>query len=132
MKDYQTRNRSFLEMAETLKKAGIRNNDFFLELLDEGLQGIDPYDKNISDDIKQRILVEAKNNIWYYVREIVMIPRYGGCTPFKLNRMVLAKSWCYTNECNSFTQTYKQSGKTTTDLVLISHGFFEKFNGLKI
>jgi hypothetical protein len=43
-----TRNKSFLEMHYYLKKKGIKNNAFMLQLLDPDLAGIDPHDPMLS------------------------------------------------------------------------------------
>lgn len=59
-----TTNKSFLDMHYFLKERGIKNNDFFLALLDPGLAGIDPRDPNLSTAMKARVLQECRLNYW--------------------------------------------------------------------
>lgn len=79
--DYRTTNISFLKMHTLLKKLHIKNNSFFLYLYDQSLVGVNPYDPTLSPEIQHRVIVEAKRNIWYYLREVVRIP--GGSVPVK-------------------------------------------------
>lgn len=57
-------NKSFLDMHYYLKERGIKNNDFFLALLDSGLAGVDPRDPNLPAHMKARILRECQLNYW--------------------------------------------------------------------
>ena len=41
--DTETTNLTFLQVANDLRRLGIKNNKFFLRLNDKGLQGIDPH-----------------------------------------------------------------------------------------
>ena len=59
-----TTNQSFLDMHYYLKSKGIQNNDFFLALLDPGLAGVDPRDRNLSPNRKIRVLQECRLNYW--------------------------------------------------------------------
>lgn len=49
---WSTRNRSFLDVHEQLKSLGIRNNKFFLILLNPALEHVNPYDPNISPEME--------------------------------------------------------------------------------
>jgi len=60
----ETTNQSFLDMHYYLKNKGIRNNDFFLALLDTDLRGVDPRDPHLSNHMKIKILQECRNNYW--------------------------------------------------------------------
>ena len=62
--DVNTSNQSFIEMWKLLKDKGVKNNKFFLILYDPGLSGVDPYDPNLSDEMKLRILAEVQKNFW--------------------------------------------------------------------
>lgn len=104
IKDYLTKNDSFIELAYTLKKEGIKNYDFFLVLFDEDLAGIDPYDENLSDVLKLKVQRECINNYWYYIREIVRIPEAGGYTFYRINKLNLALSFCMDLNLNSFIE----------------------------
>ena len=59
-----TTNKSFIDMHYYLKSKGIQNNDFFLLLYDRGLAGVDPYDPNLDNSMKIRILNEIRRNYW--------------------------------------------------------------------
>ena len=74
---YQTKNISFLKVHHLLKKKGVKNNTFFLELYDETLAEVDPFDPNLTQDQKDRIIVECARNIWYFIRECVTIAASG-------------------------------------------------------
>ena len=52
---YNTSNNSFLKVHLFLKKKGVKNNSFFLELYDETLKDIDPFDEeNLTEEQKQK------------------------------------------------------------------------------
>ena len=57
-----TANKSFLEMHYFLKDKGLKNNKFMLVLIDRDLAGVDPYDKNLSTLMKQKVLRECMSN----------------------------------------------------------------------
>jgi len=76
--DYKTNNISFIKMAKTLKDEGVKNWNFCLTLYDSKLQGIDPYDPDLSLELKARIQKEVMINFWYYIREVVRINSTGG------------------------------------------------------
>lgn len=59
-----TTNKSFLDMHYFLKERGIKNNDFFLALLDPGLAGVNPRDPNLSPAMKARVMQECRLNYW--------------------------------------------------------------------
>ena len=99
--DFGTSNRSFVQVASTLKSLGIKNWYFMLEICDPELVNIDPYlqDDNghtkLTKDQIMRIMTELYRNPWYYLREISRIPDQGGTSvPYKLNRGNLAQAWC--------------------------------------
>lgn len=117
MYDYKTQNESFVELAYTLKEEGVKNNSFFLLLLDEGLQGVDPYDPNLSDEMKIRIFNECVNNFWYFIREVVRIPEPGGYTKYLLNKLNLAVSFCMELNLNIFVEGPKiMSGSLNSNI----------------
>ena len=55
--DYETTNASFIAMASLLYKKGIKNYNFFLKLYDEDLVGVDPYDPDLSLNMKMKIII---------------------------------------------------------------------------
>lgn len=123
-KQYNTTNQSFLDIHNYLKSKGIQNNDFFLALYDSSLSDIDPRDPNLSDDIKSKIIEECKNNIWYFLREIVLIPKHDGSEEnvrFKLNKLNLALIYLYLNNIPSWLSSGKYSYKTMSVCTIIAY-----------
>ena len=59
-----TKNKSFLDMHHYLKSIGIKKNAFMLALIDPDLANIDPFDPNLNQIYKQKILVECMHNYW--------------------------------------------------------------------
>lgn len=77
--DTSTRNASFREAAE---KLDIEDAWALLEIRDPSLIGVNPYAEGLTEDQMHRILVECKNNIWYYLREICRIQIPENALPF--------------------------------------------------
>lgn len=73
MYDYNTTNKSFLELKETLDHKGIENQEYLL-LMNENLVGVDPWDENLSEHEKAEIVQECELNIWYFLREVLKMP----------------------------------------------------------
>lgn len=85
--DKSTDNKSFLEVYENLKSKNI-DVSYILGIYDKSLIGIDPYDSDLSVSIKNKILIECNKNIWYFLREIIIVPNYTELSfskPFNLN-----------------------------------------------
>jgi hypothetical protein len=112
MYDYKTKNLSFVKIFKFLKDAGVKNNKFFLQLNDPALQGVDPYDPDLSDEMKMRVQVEVMNNFWYFLREIIRIPETGGFIQFQLHRANLAQMFMMENNMNMIEVLPRQHGKT--------------------
>lgn len=112
MIQYNTKNNSFLKVYKFLKQKGIKNNAFFLELKDETLLNVDPFDEeNLTDEQKQRIIIECSRNIWYFLRECVRIPG-SGINKYSLNLGNLAITWSCLNNLNNYCVMPRQCGKT--------------------
>jgi len=111
-----TQNRSFVNMHVILKSKGIKNNAFFLAVLDPVLLRVNPRDENINYDLKQRILRECTYNYWYFLREVLRIPEQGGSANsgkmYELHRGNLALNFCLINNWNVFCELPRQHGKT--------------------
>jgi hypothetical protein len=112
MYDTQTKNISFIEMFKFLKSIGIKNNKFFLWLNDPTLQGVDPYDPNLTNEQKIRIQAEVMTNFWYYLREIVRIPESGGFTHFQMHRANLGQMFLMEHNIDIIEILPRQHGKT--------------------
>ena len=67
---YETKNLTFLRLAEIYYKMGVKNNAFHLSLLDPSLKDIDPHNPDLPIQIKSRIVQECKLNPWYVFRAV--------------------------------------------------------------
>ena len=83
--DIKTKNISFLRISQMLRRYGVKKNKEMLVLYDESIQGLDPYDKNLTNEQKVAIYIECCSNIWYFLREVVRIPADGADIPYELN-----------------------------------------------
>lgn len=125
--DKKTNNKSFLKVATDLKKVGIKNYYFMLEIKDVSLVGIDPYavdektgkTKLTKDQIK-RIMIECSRNPWYYLREICRIPESGqkNGVPYRANRGNIAQTWCILHGYDSWLCLPRQQGKTISAIAI--------------
>src|SRR5690606_29233262 len=99
------------------KSKGVKRYADHLILYDEKLVGVDPYDPNLSDDLKTRIFAEVSRNPWYYYRDFVKFDngtKEGG--PFELHIGSYLIIWSHIKNINSYTVLSRQCGKTTTHL----------------
>lgn len=116
--DFDTSNVSFLKMAVLLDAADVDNKFFFLRLDDKKLKGVDPYDPNLSDEMKMRIFKECASNRWYFYREVMRVSEAGASTEvgggceFKLNRGNLAYLWACELNISCYLIMPRQTGKT--------------------
>lgn len=122
--DWKTKNKSFLEVHEQLKMLGIKNNAFFLILLNPLLQGVDPHDPNISKEMALMVLEECSLNIFYFLREVVRIPEQGaGTVQFRLDRGTLAALYCFANNQNFYLMKPRQTGKSVGICAMLAWAF---------
>jgi hypothetical protein len=111
--DYKTKNKSFIEVQKQLQMLGIKNNEFFLILLNPLLQGIDPHSPTLSPQDAMMVVEECQLNIFYFLREVVRIPEQGaGTVPFRLDRGTLAACYCFANNQNFYLMKPRQTGKS--------------------
>lgn len=93
--DTGTSNISFLQLAMDLKKLGRKNYFFMLEIFDPMVVDIDPYAPNLTKEQVSRVVTECTRNMWYYLREVALIPEQGGTAiRYKANRGNIAQAWC--------------------------------------
>lgn len=114
--DYKTKNESFLRTAKILHTMKIKNWSFHLTLHDKSLQGINPFDDTISLEQQSRIAIEAKNNPWYAIRELIRIPELGISegVQYKLNRANLFMLWSFFNHIDILLIHIRQTGKSVS------------------
>lgn len=112
--DVKTKNQSFIRVSLLFKKMGIKNHAFPLALLDPSLQGIDPFDPDLTPEQMTAIAIECKRNVWYFLREIIRIPVSGVSTgsEFLANRANIAYAWCYFKHITSINIQPRQTGKS--------------------
>lgn len=122
-----TSNKTFLRQAEIFRRMGIRNCDFMLALLNPELEFVDPYDPNLTHELKEAVAIECLNNPWYFFREVARIePRGGGgiVSPLICNRSIIFTVWCSLNGLNTFLVQMRQSGKSVgSDFLTVYNTF---------
>ncbi len=112
--DTLTSNKSFIELALVLKKANIEHHYMILALHNPKLQGVDPFDPDLSEEQMGMIGVEVSENPWYYLRECVRVPAKSGVriNQFKANRGAIALFWLFFNNIPLLLVQPRQTGKT--------------------
>lgn len=102
---------------------GIENNAFHLSLLNSNLRNVDPFDESLPIEIKAAIVFEAKENFWYFLREILRIPVPGSLNPinFEANRANIGLYWLFFNHVMTLIVILRQTGKTTTLMALVTY-----------
>jgi hypothetical protein len=115
----ETTNQSFIDMYYYLINIGIPKEkaNFMLRLYDESLIGINPFDKNLPLQIKQRIALEVSRNIWYFIRECVRVDTAAGKVRFELHRGNMAMIYLFERNYSFFVELPRQFGKTTASAV---------------
>lgn len=122
--DMTTKNKSFIDLHNHLKSIGVKNNSFHLKLINKDLQGIDPYDQDLTSDQKRMIIQECKSNLFYYLREVVRITQYdGSLISFRINEDILTAIYCFYNNMNFYIMSDPQTGKTTAINAMLSHAY---------
>jgi hypothetical protein len=127
--DWKTRNQSFLDVHQDLRRLGIKNNTFFLKLYDRDLQGVDPYSPALPLDMQIKVYLECVVNPWYYLREIARIPAQGkpiesgGGDQYQLDRTNLATWYLFINHIDTYASKPRQTGKTQDALQKINYAY---------
>lgn len=120
--DYNTKNETFKRLAALYHRMGIKNAGFLLALLQPDLQGVDPFDPNLTVEQMTMIAVECRYNPWYFFREVVRIPPVSGPIPgpFKANRGNIALIWSFFCSIDIALIQPRQTGKSvSTDTLMI-------------
>lgn len=114
--DFDTTNRSFVEICAKYKLMGIKNYLFPLALVNQRLKGVDPHSKEVlaSTELMEMIALECKINPWYYFRECMRVPAQSGQDAVKLraNRGNMALFWCFFNHAIFLLMQIRQTGKS--------------------
>lgn len=111
---YATRNKSALELAAKLRMMGVRNNAFFLALINPDIAHLDPHSDCLTVDEMAAIGIECSQNPWYYLREVARAPANAGLddVPIKFNRSIIALFWCFLNHVYFILTQPRQTGKS--------------------
>lgn len=120
--DYTTQNVSFVRYSKLLKAMGVENHLFCLALIDPTLQGIDPFDSNLSELDMEKIVVECIENPWYFFREVLKIPAVAGAgnSPLLANRGNISLFWLFFNHVTTMLIQPRQTGKSvSTDSLMV-------------
>ena len=119
---YETKNITFLRLAEIYYKMGVKNNAFHLALLQPELKDVDPYAEDIPIQIKAKIVYECKYNPWYVFREVIRVPVPGSIVPirFRADRANIALYWLFFNHVMTLIVILRQTGKTTSLMSLVT------------
>lgn len=120
---YETKNQSFLRVAEIYHRMGVKNCAFLLALHDPDLRHVDPFDGTLSREMKAKIVTECQENFWYYLREVSRVPVPGSlvATPFQANRGNIALYWFFFNHVMVIIVILRQTGKTTMLMELVKY-----------
>ena len=117
-----TKNQSFIDLANVLKKMGLKNYYFHLALHDPDLEYVDPFADNLSPQMIVKIANEIAVNPWYFFREIAQTPDSTSDNRmfFRANRANISLFWCFFNHCQYFLIQPRQTGKSySTDIIMM-------------
>ncbi|MGG4591727.1 hypothetical protein ACLPJK_26070 [Pseudomonas aeruginosa] len=114
--DYDTTNKSWLEIASLYDQVGIKNCLFPLALHNQRLKGIDPYDPMLSYQDKLDIRLECTANPWFYWREVHRVPAASGGygKQYQANRACISVLWSLLNSIDYYLEQIRQTGKSIT------------------
>ena len=123
-----TKNKSWVDHAQLLRKMGVKNYYSHLALIDPTLEYVDPHSDKLTTDQAQRIMLECSNNIWYYLREVVRVPAKASPKPKSLgaNRGNIALYFLAMNDIDVGITQIRQTGKTLNCNILLSYMMFIK------
>jgi len=124
----KTTNKSFINMWRYLQRENVENNLFMLQthsknLVDFSIEKYKSMDKEDPNFLiyRSKIIEEAKNNIWFYFRELVVVPdENGGYKPFELNPSSMMMIYLYEKGI-SFINTDLNDGALTLQFLWNYH-----------
>lgn len=121
--DINTKNQSFVRYAALLKAMGVKNNLWPLLLINPELQGVDPYDPNLTVEQMMMITMECRENPMYFFREIARDPKgtKEQPIPFRANRGNMALFWLFFNHITVILIQIRQTGKSFSTDVLMTY-----------
>ena len=119
--DIECSNKSFIRLASVYREMGIKNNAFILVLLNPKLQGVDPFDPNLTIEQMAMVAVECRDNPFYFLRTCARAPGLGSNESrlVEANRGNIALFWCFFNHIMTILIQPRQTGKSFTVDVLV-------------
>lgn len=87
-----TRNPNFVNFSMKLQELGIKNNKFMLDVKDKRVLELNPWDENLTEEEKDMIVNEVKNNMWYFLSEVVRIKTFEDKLVYMDINLLTAKS----------------------------------------
>ena len=133
--DKKTNNGYFLDFAAKLyREAGVENCLWPISLLNPEIQGLDPRSPKLTFEEKLAIKNECYNNIWYYLRECLLIPPAvgEGGNQFRANRANMSLIWSYCNHIDYLLIQPRQTGKSISSDALSSWLLYVKYRNTRI
>lgn len=121
--DFETSNRSYVDLAGLYKSMGVRNHTFHLALVNQALKGVDPFDPELTDEEQLAIGIECRINPWYFFREVCRVPGQSNApaVPLEANRGNIALFWCFFNHATTFLIQVRQTGKSISSDMLSTY-----------
>lgn len=112
--DTQTKNTSFLRVAKIYREMGISNWMWPLALLNPDLQGVDPFDPDLTEETRLAIFQEASANPIYTLRELTRVPQEGQPEPIRYiaNRANMCMTWANLANIDVAIIMPRQNGKS--------------------
>jgi len=127
--DWDTKNKSFLDLYNDLYNLGVKNNKFFLRLYDRDLKGINPFQPNLPIELQLKIAIECKINPYYFLREVSRIPvdglpiEIGGGSQYIMDRNNIAAWYLLLNGIDIYRSKPRQCGKTQDSLAFLNYAY---------
>lgn len=114
--DTQTPNTSFIRYSALLREMGVQNHAFPLQLHNPQLQGVDPFSPDLTNEQIVMIAIESKQNLFYFMREVVRVPPPSGpgVTHLLANRGNMALFWLFYNHVTTMLIQPRQTGKSVS------------------
>ena len=123
--DWNTKNRTFVRVAEFLQALGVKNYKFPLVLYDRDLSGIDPFDPKLSPEMQAKVVYEASRNKMYFIRELVKIREQGAADAVQYEAHVgnITIHFLRQLDINSYLELPRQCGKSIVAAVEFAYVF---------
>lgn len=111
----KTTNSSWVRISGIFKLMGVRNHLFLLALHNPLLEYVDPYSPNLTNEEILMIVMECKENPWYFFREVLRLPITGSPenVKFRATRANIALMFLFYNHVTTLLIQPRQTGKSS-------------------